>query len=295
MNSVKPPLKWAGSKRWLTPFISFIWYSLEKPYVYAPFAGSLAPEHLIGVPNVVFSDNIEALHYFQQWVRLGGLFDLSYGVYHDNTLEAFNRAKKAYNCLIQTGSKQTPIDKLHTGKLLYTLNRRAFNGLIRHNRKGEFNVPFGKYKQVQYITNWEPYRQLYAGWRWAGNDYIHTLRWAVGTNTLNQNKLIVADPPYYGGFVGYSGRGFNAGDQKILAKMLGAIATRGVPIIATNSAHQDMLDLYQANGFQVTRLDAPRSIAAAANKRVKQVEAIFTRNISLELLQAALEAQNGRR
>ncbi len=75
---------------------------------------------------------------------------------HKNEKEYFYKARAEFNEIVRTGFK---IPNIRLASLLLYLNKTAFNGLYRENRNGEFNVPFGKYKNPPRIVDEERLRK----------------------------------------------------------------------------------------------------------------------------------------
>jgi hypothetical protein len=55
--------------------------------------------------------------------------------------------------------------------LFYYLNRPGYNGLCRFNQNGRFNVPFGRYTQIGYATDFSEYRRAFANWTFMSRDF----------------------------------------------------------------------------------------------------------------------------
>src|SRR6202008_443553 len=69
----------------------------------------------------------------------------------------FYRHRQGFNRLIQNGKPHTE----EAAQLFYYLNRTCFNGLCRFNKSGEFNVPFGSYKRINYASDFYRYQKLF--------------------------------------------------------------------------------------------------------------------------------------
>lgn len=84
-----------------------------------------------------------------------------------------------FNRMIKQGKIQTQ----PAAQLFYFLNRTCFNGLCRFNQSGEFNVPFGTYKKINYVSDFHQYQKVFASWKFSsgdpealaleGNDFIY--------------------------------------------------------------------------------------------------------------------------
>src|SRR5205823_10468939 len=108
----------------------------------------------------------------------------------------FYRHRARFNDLLRRSRAATE----EAASLFYYLNRTAYNGLCRFNRSGEFNVPFGKYKAINYRRDFTAYRSTFAGWKFSNASFDRV--------KLRPNDFVYADPPYDVEFTQYSKDGF---------------------------------------------------------------------------------------
>lgn len=151
--------------------------------------------------------------------------------------------------------------------LFYYLNRTGFNGLCRFNSKGGFNVPFGKYKTINYRTSFPELTELFKGYTFACGDFQKL--------PLNTTDFIYADPPYDDGFTTYSAGGFTWDDQVRTAKWL---VSHPGPVVASNKATPRIVELYTELGFELQYISAPRRISCDGN-RDDAKEILATKNL----------------
>ena len=168
------------------------------------------------------------------------------------------------------------------------LNKTCFNGLYRVNSKGEYNVPFGKYKNPSICDkeNLLLINKLLQKVDIIYGDYTKCRQFA------NNEAFVYLDPPYRPitttqSFVGYSQNGFNDDDQKELAKFTRELQNKGCKILLSNSdpknanPNDDFFDdLY--DGFDIQRINAKRMINCQADKRGNITE-IVVRNYKKEV------------
>ena len=153
------------------------------------------------------------------------------------------------------------------------LNKTCFNGLHRVNRKGEFNVPIGAYKNPR-ILNEQALEAASAALRGA------TLRCASYESLLENAKpgdFVYFDPPYEpvsetSSFTSYARDGFTRADQTRLRDVYKALDRRGCKLMLSNSDVPFIRDLY--TDFDLTTVAAPRAINCDATKRGKIAEVV---------------------
>jgi len=160
------------------------------------------------------------------------------------------------------------------------LNKTCFNGLFRVNSKGEFNVPFGKYKNPNICdsSNLFAISKLLQKVEILQGDYIKCRGY------IADNTFIYFDPPYRPitqtqSFVGYSKNGFNDDDQKKLALLVKEIASKNCKILLSNSdpkntnPNDNFFD-YLYKDFYINRITAKRMINCQADRRGSITEII---------------------
>ncbi len=139
--------------------------------------------------------------------------------------------------------------------------------MCRFNRKGEFNVPFGRYKKILYKTDFAEYKQVFDAWDFRCGDFESL--------ELNNDDFIYADPPYDVEFTQYSKEDFGWPDQVRLAEWLGS--HRG-PVVVSNQATSRIQKLYRSHDFTLATLNAPRLINCTGD-RTPAKEVLAFRNL----------------
>ena len=259
-GTLKPPLKWAGGKRWLLPYVEPIWQTHEKRRYVEPFCGGLALPLGLRPRRALLNDLNPHLINFYQHLRRGLSLDIKAG--YDK--ELFYKHRTRFNLLIKSGSAKTN----QAAQLFYFLNRTCFNGLCRFNRSGEFNVPFGKYQTVNYVTDFSPYRKALQEWKFTSMD--------LAKLPIERNDFIYADPPYDVQFTTYSSGGFSWDDQVRTAELL---AKHPGPVLLSNQATTRIVRLYQKLDFDLKFIKAPRRISSNGNRESAR-EVLASKNLS---------------
>jgi DNA adenine methylase len=246
-KTLQPPLKWAGGKRWLVPYLEPIWRSQGKRRLVEPFCGGLAVTLGLRPEQALVNDiNPHLINFFKQ-VQLG----LHIAIPTENDKELFYTHRRRFNELVRHGEAESS----EAAQLFYYLNRTGYNGLCRFNRSGEFNVPFGKYKSINYATDFFAYREPLSRWEFRVGRF--------DTVVLRPDDFVYADPPYDVEFVSYSKEGFIWDDHVRLAEWL--VSHRG-PVILSNQATERVVKLYQDLGFSLQFLESPRRINSTGDR-----------------------------
>ncbi|RDT60684.1 DNA adenine methylase, partial [Enterobacter roggenkampii] len=191
----------------------------------------------------------------------GALGDLeSRAVYYYAIREDFNLSGKA----LGSESVEAAV------RFMY-LNRHGFNGLCRYNRRGQFNVPFGKYKK-----NYFPLKEVRAFAEKAKRATFITAHYSETLALVRAGDVVYCDPPYLtesGNFTSYTESGFSHLDQGRLARKLRRLTENGVSVVASNSDLEMVHYLYA--GFEAVKVNAPRSVGAAAASQKSAAELIL--------------------
>ena len=292
-TEAKPFLKWAGGKgQLLTQLSEHLPDRISKePFTYIePFVGGGAMlfyllqrfgnirkviindinENLMLTYQVV-KDNVEALV-----IKLDKLEKSYLGIAdQEGRSQLFYEVRERYNQHIG--------DSIERASQLIFLNKTCFNGLYRVNKRGLFNVPFGKYTNPT-ICNPAVLRadsQLIQSVQVeiVQGDYTQTLQHVDGLT------FVYLDPPYRplnatSSFTAYAKGDFNDDDQRALAAFCYQLSERGclwmesnADCSAKNSKDTFFEELYK--DFRIERVYASRFINANPNKRGKLTELLI--------------------
>jgi DNA adenine methylase len=246
-SAPRPPLKWAGGKRWLVPHLRQRWLAHGHRRLVEPLCGGLAVTLGLLPERALLNDiNPHAVNFYS-WLKRGLV---ATGAMR-NEEALYYASRDRFNELIAHGQAQSP----EAAELFYYLNRTGYNGLCRFNRRGEFNVPFGRYKRIFYTEDFTAYSEVFAAWEFTAGDFA-----AV---PLQPGDFVYADPPYDVEFTRYSKEGFDWEDQQRLAHWL---AAHDGPVVLSNQATTRVQQLYLKLGFTLEFFEAPRKISCTGDR-----------------------------
>ena len=270
---VAPVLKWVGGKRQLLDMLNPLLPAKITTYC-EPFVGGgamlfdLQPKtayvndinhELIRVYEVIKKDVDGLITALQDFMNEPGYY---YGV------RDWDRDKEKYAALP---------DLKKAARILY-LNKTCYNGLFRVNNAGEFNSPFGNYRNPN-IVNAPTLRAVSqylntAAVQLTSIDYAEILR------ALPKGTFIYLDPPYdpvseTSSFTGYARGGFSHSDQIRLRESCDELHNRGLKFMLSNSATEFIKEQYAA--YNITIVQAKRAINSDASKR-GEVDEVVVRN-----------------
>jgi DNA adenine methylase len=244
---LKPPLKWAGGKRWIVPYLEPLWRKSRKKRLVEPLCGGLAVALGLMPGKALLNDiNIHLINFYR-WLKKGLYLDLPM----ENEQDFYYSCRNQFNRLIAEGDTESS----KAASLFYYLNRTGYNGLCRFNKKGFFNVPFGRYAQINYRRDFSEYKKVFKGWEFKAIDFEQL--------ELGQDDFIYADPPYDVEFTGYTAHGFGWDDQLRFARWL---ALQQGSVVGSNQATKRIITLYSDLGFQLNYLSGPRMISCDGNR-----------------------------
>ena len=246
-----PPVKWAGGKRWLAERIEKLWnWHRDKRYV-EPFCGGMAVALYVNPERALLNDiNAHLINLYRQ-IKNG----LAITIEMRNDKDLYYEYRERFNALVGTPGQDTA----EAAELFYYLNRTCFNGLCRFNNSGMFNVPFGKYKKINYRQDFQEYLSPLRRWDFSSVDFQDM--------EISSGDFIYADPPYDVEFTHYSKVDFSWRDQERLA---GWLAGLDCPVVASNQSTDRIRDLYQSYGFDLNVVEAPRYISSNGNRSMAE-------------------------
>lgn len=161
-------------------------------------------------------------------------------------------------------------------RMIY-LNKTGYNGLYRVNRRGQFNVPFGRYVAPRYCDR----ENLRAGSAALQGTDIRCAPFEAVLDVASPGDLVYFDPPYVplsatAHFTTYQAHGFSSADQSRLRDVCAELARRGVYVMVSNSDTELARSLYGAPPFLLHRVQANRAINSNAARRGKITELIIS-------------------
>lgn len=257
LNRAKPVLKWAGGKTQLVNELKTRTPKRFNKYI-EPFFGGGALFFALDPQNAVISDrNPELISMYQAICD-----DV------DRVIDLLRAAKNEEDYFYATRSKDwRSLDRFEAAARTIYLNRTCFNGLYRVNKKGQFNVPFGKYKNptILDVNNLHEVSKRLRNAKIVEGDYKTVLRqFAV------EGDFIFLDPPYlpiskYSDFKRYTKEQFSEQDHVELAEEVHRLADLGCNVVLTNSNHALVHELYR--GYEIEIFQTKRHISSRADRR----------------------------
>ena len=122
--------------------------------------------------------------------------------------------------------------------LYYYINKTAYSGMIRFNSKGEYNVPYGRYKNFNTGIITEAHHNLLANTEILNGDYLNVF------NATNADDFVFLDPPYDCIFSDYGNEeykdGFNEQNHRQLAQDFFNLGCRALMVIGATPLTREL-------------------------------------------------------
>ena len=271
----KPILKWAGGKsQILNPLLNRLPTEGFSRY-FEPMIGGGAFFFKLRREGSYISDiNNELINLYQ--VIRDNVDELI------NSLEEFDNHKQdmEYYYSVRVLDRSDDFDaKSDIEKAARTifLNRTCFNGLYRVNSKGQFNVPFGRYKNPRIIDeiNLKACSSLLKT-----TEIVHG-SFELIESVIGENDFAYIDPPYVplsktSSFTQYTKEDFNLQSQEQLKQTCDVINDKGASFMLSNSDTEFVRDLYNDSNYFIDEIAAMRAINSKAKGRGKINELVIT-------------------
>lgn len=289
---IEPILKYPGGKRKLYPWIEEHMPHVDCDVYVEPFIGagsvllSKQPKgtiwindlnpHLFDLYSFLLSHTDSELQILLD--ELDRMFDtllsmvdpVDQSLYYSETRKAFNM--------------RSGLSDIQMLAHLIFLNRTCFNGLFRVNSKGEFNVPFGQYKNFNLVSleekilaNSEYFRSIEDRTVVTCLPYDTHLRRVYNETEKNKRIFIYCDPPYVPtddtkqAFTEYTKEKFSLQDNLDVLRFLRHETPVNVMFLFSNINRKELLDVAKEYHWSIHEKDYAFIIAKASNKQVKEV------------------------
>lgn len=282
-----PPIKSQGIKTKLVPWIK----SLVPPDFAGtwiePFMGTAVVAFNLASKNALLADNNPHLIHFYQAIATKCITPSSVRQYLQEEGDKLLEIGEAHYYAVRDrfNREQNPLDFLF-------LSRAGFNGMIRFNRKGEFNVPFCRkphrfspayitkiVNQVDFVAKLVQVKDF----KFWCQDFTETIRMATA------DDLIYCDPPYIGRHVDY----YNSWDESCELALYRLLANTPAAFILSTWHHNayrknEYVDSHWRR-FNVLTREHFYHVGASEENRNPMVEAIIT---NLEITTHGFDEQN---
>ena len=270
---VAPVLKWVGGKRQLIE--TFLPLLPQRITSYCePFVGGgallfhLQPKmayindintDLICVYRVIRDSVSELIEELKKYKNEADFF---------YSVRDWDRDMKKYSSLSE-------VEK--AARILY-LNKTCYNGLYRVNNAGEFNSPFGNYRNPNIVN--EPVLRAVSSYFNSATVYFSSMDYAEVLAEIKKSTFVYLDPPYdpiseTSNFTGYSKGGFSKEDQIRLRQSCDELNKRNIKFMLSNSATPFIMEQYSK--YNITVVQAKRAINSIGSKR-GDVDEVVVRN-----------------
>ena len=275
VSEPKPFVKWVGGKRQLMQELENNFPKQFGTY-HEPFLGggavmfnllSKEPELSCNVSD--FNSDL-ILAYITIRDKLGKLIESLENHsknYHNDSTEYYYEVRK-----------QEPKQQIEKVSRLIFLNRTCFNGLYRVNKKGQFNVPLGRYTNPN-IVNKENLTSVSKILQ-SEKIKISCRGFEAVLDDTKKGDLIYFDPPYQpisstANFTSYTHRDFTEDDLERLATLANQLNSKGCHVLLSNSNSKVVKDIFSEKHWKISSINANRAINSNAQKRTGHKEIII--------------------
>ena len=277
----RPFLKWAGGKRQLLPVLL---QSIPEHFeaYHEPFLGGGALFFALMRKNKIkkafLSDiNCELIETYQ---AIRDIPDEVLALLRD-----YPYSKDFFYTLRSRDRNSLSLAE-RAARMIY-LNKTCYNGLYRVNKKGQFNVPFGRYKNPKY---YDPENILAVSQSLQGV-WLECASFEIVLQNASPGDFVYFDPPYIpksptSSFTSYTSTEFSLREHEQLRDVCLELNQRNVKVLLSNSYTEHIFDLFRNTDFEIYVTYSNRFINSKPTKRGKIPEVLianysFTRQMRL--------------
>ena len=262
---LSPVLKCVGGKRQLLNYIIPMIPKNCSTYV-EPFIGGGAVLFELQPKKAIINDfNSELINVYTVIRDYSEELIKELQFHKDNNTSEHFYAVREYDRKPEFFSQMTPVQK--AARVIY-LNKTCYNGLYRVNSAGQFNSPYGKYKNPNIVN--ETVIRAMSKYFNENNIVIKNEDFKEALKGLRRGAFVYLDPPYMpisssSSFTGYTENGFNEDKQRELKELCDKLDKKGIKFLQSNSDCEFIRELY--SGYRIKTIKAKRAINSKGNSR----------------------------
>lgn len=270
----EPILKWVGGKRQLLQELQSR-FPISYDEYHEPFIGGGAVFFKLEPSEGSINDLNRRLITLYEVIRDHPEELIDENRQHEYIEEYYYDARNRFNELHKLEERSVE-RRIEEASLMLYLNRTGYNGLYRVNSSDEFNVPFGRHKNPDFVRE----RQIRAASDVLDDIEVYNRDFDYVLESAGEGDLVYFDPPYEpvsktADFNQYQADGFDKDDQKRLRDLAVALDNKGVHVVISNSP--PVGDLYEElTEFDIEIVDAVRMVNSDADNRDEVSEIIIT-------------------
>ena len=262
---LSPVLKWVGGKRQLLNDIIPMIPKNCSTYV-EPFIGGGAVLFELQPKKAIINDfNGELINVYTVIRDYPEELIKELQFHKENNTSEYFYTVREYDRKPDFFSKMTSVQK--AARVIY-LNKTCYNGLYRVNSAGQFNSPYGKYKNPNIVN--ETVIRAMSKYFNENNIVIKNEDFKETLKGLRRGAFVYLDPPYMpisssSSFTGYTENGFNEDKQRELKELCDKLDKKGIKFLQSNSDCEFIRELYSS--YRIKTIKAKRAINSKGNSR----------------------------
>lgn len=273
---ITPIVKWVGGKRQLLSEIIPLIPKNISTYV-EPFVGGGAIFFELQPKKAIINDyNSELMNVYNTIKNHPEELISELAVHkNNNSPEYYYQIRE-----LDRTEKFSEMSSIKKAARIIFLNKTCYNGLYRVNAAGQFNSPYGKYKNPNIVN--APAIRAISNYFNKKNITIKNRDYKEVLLGLRKGSFVYFDPPYApisssSSFTGYTENGFSLEQQKELKKECDKLTKKKIPFLVSNSDCEFIRDLYK--DYTIVTVKARRSINSQSKNRGEINEVLIYNDI----------------
>tara|TARA_B100000674_G_scaffold496264_1_gene525940 strand:- start:2002 stop:2793 length:792 start_codon:yes stop_codon:yes gene_type:complete len=235
-KQLNPMFKWSGGKK--DEIKKFKKYIPDSYNIYLePFVGGGAVFFHLNPEKAVITDLHKELIDFYKAIKNNKMNDIY------NFLEEHPNDEETY---YKVRDKLEINDYVDNAKRFYYLRKTCYRGMLRYNKKGKFNIPFGRYKTYNFdLLKNKDYEKLLSNTEIKCDDFTYIFK-----NFDDENNFMFLDPPYDSEFTDYGYCSFGKEEHVLLAELFKETKIKCLMIIGKTDFISELYEGYIVDEYK---------------------------------------------